>query len=207
MFVEHFSQPYQPLVQGNGRSLTDPLLSLLTQNELTNYLNLVHYFQNSDDRNKRNLGLATFVKHLTMIHNFICRFDNRDNLRGLICGIQFGNASLLINTGRLKLLMSRSKSCMNGCFQKLGYTPTKACEELQGLINKITPGIRNEVMNPRKWCVRRAVHAKCAIFQPNIFTDLAFTTHEDAAASSPSSSEDDPKPGFSLEIMNLLNHH
>ena len=207
-----------PLVSNSQsrQSYVDPLFSFLTSYEQMEYSQLSQFFVNTDDRNKRNLGLATFMKHLNMIHHFVCRNDGKDNLRGLICGIQFGKNSLLINTGRLKALMRRSKSCMNGCFQKLGFESTKPSEDLTTVLHRITPGIQCEVMNPRKWCVRRTTSSKCASFSPNIMLDFCTSynsrlSKESSSSPLASSSEDElpvvHNPLAALDIMNLLNHH
>ena len=194
------------------KNFQDPLLSFLTPLEQMEYSQLSQFFVNTDDRNKRNMGLATFMKHLNLIHNFVCRNDNKDNIRGLICGIQFGKGSLLINTGRLRTLMRRSKSCMNGCFQKLGFETTKPSEDLTTVLHKITPGIQCDVTNPRKWCVRRET-SPTPSFSPNIFLNFCSpydsrVSHDSSSSPLASSSEDEsPNPLIKLDIMNLLNHH
>ena len=208
MFVEHFSVPQNTSVVPIGY---DPLVSMLQPFDQAEYFRLAHFFAFADDRNKRNLGMSTFIKHLNLIHNFICKGDMRDAQRGLICGIQFGNNSLLINTSRLKKLMCRSKSCMNGCFQKLGYMSSKPSQDLSSLLCRITPGIMVEALNPRNWCVRKAGE-KCTLFNPNILLDMAHRSHDDVGNSSGSSNssaseEETQRVRFSFDISDLLNHH
>ena len=209
MFVEHFSFPQSNTIVP---TTTDPLVLLLQPFEQAEYFRLAHFLAYSDDRNKRNLGMQTFLKHLKLIHDFICKGDMRDSQRGLICGIQFGNNSLLINTSRLKKLMCRSKSCMNGCFQKLGYLSAKPSQDLSSLLCRITPGIRIEALNPRNWCVRKAGE-KCTLFNPNISLDMAHRSNDDSGSTSTvssvasSSEEETSHVRFSFDISNLLNHH
>lgn len=182
----------------------DPLIAALPGNDQVAYLQLAHYIATSEDRNKRNLGMQTFVHHLTMIHDFVCRGDAKDNLRGLVCGIQFGNESLLINTSRLKKLMCRSKSCMNGCFQKMGYVPSRPSQELASLLCKITPGIMSDALNPRNWCVRRS-SPQSKLFIPNLRIEISAKITI-PMTDAPSASEDEQTLPSILNISLLLNH-
>ena len=217
MFVDHFGGR-----RGKYGFVCDPLLMSLSASDQEEYYRLSQFFTYSDDRNKRNLGMPTFIKHLNMIHKFICRGDQMDNMRGLICGLQFGKDSLLINTSRLKKLMGRSKSCMNGCFQKLGYVSSKPAQDLSTLLCSLTPGFKCDMINPRNWCVRRASNTT-TIFTPNISLEFALPivahcihNHSSSAnnsceseenVSQSSSEEESPRVGFSFDIMDLLNHH
>lgn len=200
-----YSHAMNLLMNQNCITAYDPLVGALSPNDQAEYIRLAHFIATSEERNKRNLGMQTFIKHLSMIHDFIHKGDSKDNLRGLVCGIQFGHESLLINTSRLKKLMCRSKSCMNGCFQKMGYMPSRPSQELASLLCKITPGIRSEAMNPRNWCVRRA-SVKSQLFIQNVQMEIAAkvtTPMTDA----PSASEDETStiPSI-LNISLLLNH-
>ena len=198
----------------------DPLLMVLNQKDQEEYFRLSQFFTYCDDRNKRNLGMPTFVKHLNMIHKFICRGDQMDNLRGLICGLQFGKDSLLINTSRLKKFMGRSKSCMNGCFQKLGYISSKPSQDLSTLLCSLTPGFKCDLINPRNWCVRRASSTD-TLFTPNVAFEFAqpIAIHcinhsknnscesEENNSQSSSSEDESSRVRFPFDIMDLLNHH
>lgn len=163
-------------------------------------------FALADDRNRRNMGMTTFVKHLSMIHAFICKRDCFDALRGVICGIEFGNNSFLVNTGRLKRLMFRSKSCMNGCFQKLGYNVCRPAQDMASMFAQILPACGTHICTARQWCVRKAVDGVAWSLPPNITIEIAAGT--DSSPSSPLSVEDKgTKSGgsFMYDIQSLLN--
>ena len=64
----------------------EPEFSKLNVSDRTEFFHLLNLFTFSEDRNKRNLGISTFIKHLQLIHNYICKGDMYDSLRGLICG-------------------------------------------------------------------------------------------------------------------------
>lgn len=146
-------------------------LSIADRNEFFRLLNLFAY---SDDRNKRNLGISTFVKHLQLIHDFVCKGDAFDSLRGYICGIEFGNNSFMINTGKLKKMMFRSKSCMNGCFQKIGYTVCKPAQDVASLFAQFLP-TGCSILSSRQWCVRKATEKTSCFFTPNIQINISTT--------------------------------
>jgi hypothetical protein len=162
--VSHSSRPF------NLPACT--LISRLSPPDQADYLRLVHQFNSSEDRNKRNLGMSTFVKHLGMIHSFVCRGDSCDALRGAACGIEFAPNAFLINTRQLKKLMVRSKSCMNGCFQKLGYGVCRPARELQSVFAQILPGCSEQAFTARQWCVRKANDSHSISFTPNVQFDV-----------------------------------
>lgn len=180
-------------------SYPDPILYKLPISNQIEYFHLVNMFAYADDRNKRNLGMTTFIKHLSMIHSFVCRGDSFDALRGMLCGIEFGLNSFLINTGRMKKLMYRSKSCMNGCFQKLGYNVCRPPHDILTLFSQILPGIPSHLLTARQWCVRRASENSQLSFIPNIKVEIATPLNSDPApdtnsSSTPSSPVSPPPP-------------
>lgn len=207
MYLEQFP----PAVQANQldviqpprvnppASYPDPILYKLPVSNQIEYFHLVNMFAYADDRNKRNLGMTTFIKHLSMIHAFVCRGDSFDALRGMLCGIEFGLNSFLINTGRMKKLMYRSKSCMNGCFQKLGYNVCRPPHDILTLFSQILPGIPSHLLTARQWCVRRASENSQLSFIPNIKVEIATPlnadpTPETNSSSTPSSPVSPPPP-------------
>ncbi|EAY14197.1 hypothetical protein TVAG_373300 [Trichomonas vaginalis G3] len=187
---------------------TDPFMMRLSYQDQIEYMRLVQYFQYSDDRNKRNLGLSTFAKHISLIHRFIYRGDSQDTYRGLLCGIEFGIDSLLINTSRLKHLMCRSKSCMNGCFQKLGYAISRPVQDFQTLFSQSGSSFDNAFINPRQWCVRRLQDPTNAM--TNFPAILSIQFAEDNSKHSESetiSLHDRPNSLPAIwEVSSLLNH-
>jgi hypothetical protein len=112
--------------------------------------------------------MSTFVKHLGMIHSFVCRGDSGDALRGAVCGIEFAPNAFLINTRQLKKLMVRSKSCMNGCFQRLGYAVCRPNRELSAIFGQLVPYSGEQVFSARQWCVRKATDSHSISFAPNV---------------------------------------
>jgi hypothetical protein len=155
-------------------------------------------FASLEDRNKRNLRLPTFVKHLGLIHTFVCRGDSFDGLRGLACGIEFGSNSFLINTCLLKKLMTRSKSSMNGCFQKLGYAVCRPSSDISTLFEQILPGWGSHLFIAKQWSVRKAIDSHSVSFTPNVRCEIAFEDDRTIAKT--------PNVAILFDIKNLLNH-
>jgi hypothetical protein len=139
------------IINHKGR---DAFVAQLPFCQQVEYINLLHYFETSEEMNRRNLGLSTFKSHLKHVHKFIRRGDNLDIYRGLVCGIEFGTNFILVNTKRLRVLMNRSKSCVNGCLQKLGYTISRQQQDISGFFSAVLPGINHVFCNSRQWCVR-----------------------------------------------------
>ncbi|KAK8884405.1 hypothetical protein M9Y10_043515 [Tritrichomonas musculus] len=217
MYIEQFPSAMQsnqvdvmpPQRVNPSTGYPDPLLYKLPISNQIEYFHLVNMFAYADDRNKRNLGMTTFIKHLSMIHAFVCRGDSYDALRGMLCGIEFGLNSFLINTGKMKKLMYRSKSCMNGCFQKLGYNVCRPPHDILTLFSQILPGIPSHLLTARQWCVRRASENSQLSFIPNIKVEIATPlnadpTPETNSSSTPSSPVSPPPPPVSQPT--LLSH-
>ena len=95
----------------------DHLISRLLTEDQNEYLALHKFFKASEDKNKRNHGMDTFVAHIVKVHQFIHKKNGYDMFRGFVCGIEFGKGFIIVNTKRLKRLMCRSKSCVNGCYK------------------------------------------------------------------------------------------
>lgn len=178
----------------NSTASTEPFLYLLPAADQHAYIYLSNFFAVAEDRNKRNLGLPTFIKHLTMIHEFINQKDMYDGVRGMLCGIHFGQNSFLVNTSKLKKFMNRSKSCINGCFQKIGYNMVRPSKEMPALLTEITTiGATIHTMSSRQWCVRQAEGKPPVSFEPTTKVRLA------------QNKETKKKPMFYVDLESLLN--
>jgi hypothetical protein len=132
-----------------------------------------------------------------MIHSFVCRGDSSDALRGVICGIEFGERTFIINTRQLKKIMSRSKSCMNGCFQRLGYSVCRTCD-LGKVFQQTLPGAEVRFQG-REWCVRRAEESAAVVLSPNLTIEIPVGETEQEAQ------PDEPLRANPLDISSLLN--
>jgi hypothetical protein len=148
------------------------------------------------------MGTSVFIKHLGMIHSFVCRGDSFDALRGFLCGIEFGHNSFLINTQRLKKVMFRSKSFINGCFQRIGYAVARPARDIPALFAQILIGSQSRDFASRQWCVRRAIGPQSPPFTPNVFGELA----ADGDVLDREIAQQGMTLPFVFDIRNLLNH-
>lgn len=133
----------------------DVFVSRLPLQDQIEYLQLAKYFETSEERNRRYMGLSTFKAHLEKVYAFIHKGDALDIYRGFVSGIEFGHNFMLVNTKRLKMLMCRSKSCVNGCLQKLGYLICRQQQDISGFFSAVLPGISSVFCNSRQWCIRK----------------------------------------------------
>ena len=133
---------------------TDPLVTALPFQDQCEFLRLTAYFKFASDRNKRNMALSTFQKHIQLIRSFVCRGDYLDFDRGLACGVEFGSNYMLVNTKRLKKFMGRSKSCLNGCFHKCGYAVARISSDDNQIIAEFSRRFGRPLPQPRQWCIR-----------------------------------------------------
>lgn len=158
MFVPQIGslqQVHMEFSQLGGDQLSqDPVVLQLSFPDQCEFLRLSAFFKYASDRNKRNLALATFSKHLQLIKNFVNRGDYGDFERGVACGIQFGSNYMLVNTKRLKIFMGRSKSCINGCFHKLGYGVYRISSDDNPILADFTARSGRQLPQPRQWCIR-----------------------------------------------------
>lgn len=146
----------------------DAFVAHLPAAEQAEYLEMLQYFETSEEMNRRNLGLSTFKSHLERVYKFIHKGDRLDIYRGFVCGIEFGANFILVNTKRLRVLMNRSKSCVNGCLQKLGYTISRQQQDISGFFGAVLPGINQVFCNSRQWCIRIPNSKSDHIFEANL---------------------------------------
>lgn len=152
----------------------DPLIGRMLVDDQNEYLQLYKCFQESEDKNKRNHGMDNFITHLLKVHQFINKKNGYDIFRGFVCGVEFGKGFIIVNTKRLKRLMSRSKSCVNGCIQKLGFEIVRNQKEVSKFFTSVLPGVEPQLCNSRQWCVRRRTKESpiCFVsFLPSSITD------------------------------------
>jgi len=151
----------------------DIFICKLSISDQTEYLQLYQYFTGCEDRNKRNMGLTTFIHHIKRVHGFVNKNDELDLFRGFACGIIFGKGFVLLNTKRLKGFLTRSKSCVNACFQKLGYSIHRQQQDLAGFLSAAFPFINPAFINVRQWCVRKRSDDAMINFHPIVTEDFA----------------------------------
>ena len=187
----------------NKPAETDVFVSHLPLCEQSEYINLQKTFLTSEDRNKRFLGLATFKSDLECVYHFVRKGDSLDIFRGFVCGIIFGPDFLLVNTKRLKTIMNRSKSCVNGCLQRLGYSINRQQQDIPGFFSIILPGVNSIFCNSRQWCVRAASNKVLCHFDPIVPLEVSasFGLSQQREKAHSNSPKHPPKPVPSIETI------
>ena len=146
---------------------------LLSPEERPQYNALIDSISNDVQRARRHCGISEFVKHITLVHRFVKQGNHNDSLRGIVCGIEFGRGFILVNTDRLKKVLYRSKSCMNGCFQRLGYDVMRPSHDLVCLFTRLLPNVNPEFFAIRQWCVRLVTDQCTLCFLSNMPESIA----------------------------------
>lgn len=197
------------------------ILKLLTVEERGQYQNLIDDISTDVQRTRRHSGLTEFVKHITLVHKFVAKGKTSDALKGIICGVEFGRGFVLVNTDRLKKVLYRSKSCMNSCFQRLGYDVMRPSHDIVCLFTRLLPNVNPEYFAIRQWCVR-LVSDQCTIcFVSHLPDSIAssFESHRIPVQRTQNEPETKPEPkpivavarkenyDFMLDIRSLLNNH
>jgi hypothetical protein len=160
--------------RSNGLVDVNPeILRLLQPEERTQYQILVESIAGDVQDGRKHCGLPEFVKHMTMVHAFIARGQADDALRGIVCGVQFGRGFILVNTERLRKVLVRSKSCMNGCFQRLGYDVMRPSQDIESLFTRLLPHVNPEFFALRQWCVRLVCDESLICFVSSLPDDIA----------------------------------
>lgn len=139
---------------GLNNNINIDTVKLLPIEEMSQYKVLIDTISSDVLRARRHSGLSEFIKHITLVHKFVRQGNSNDSLRGIVCGVEFGRGFILVNTDRLKKILYRSKSCMNGCFQRLGYDVMRPSHDLACLFTRLLPSVNPEFFAIRQWCVR-----------------------------------------------------
>ena len=155
------------------------MLHLLPLEERSQYQHLIDSISQDVQGTRRHSGLTEFVKHISLVHRFIARGNSNDSLRGIVCGVEFGRGFILVNTDRLKKVLFRSKSCMNGYFQRLGYDVMRPSHDIVCLFTRLLPNVNPEFFAIRQWCVRLVGEQSSVCFLSNLPDSIAstFETH------------------------------
>jgi hypothetical protein len=149
-------------------SSSPELLKLLPIDERGQYQSMVDSIATDVERTHKHSGITKFVKHISQVHHFIRRGNMNDPLRGIVCGVEFGRGFVLVNTDRLKKVLYRSKSSMNGGWQRLGYDVMRPSHDIVCLFTALMPNVNPELFAIRQWCVRLVRDGNTLMFASNL---------------------------------------
>jgi hypothetical protein len=152
------------VTQGFAALDSCPFLWKLCEADRFLYVCLKSTVSSNAAKSPRNLRLNTFSENLEAIKTFVCRNDKDDCLRGLICGIYWLPDGLAINIHRLRHLVPKCKSSINGSLQRLGFTVNLGRSECAQAITSLFPLLK-ENAELRKWTIRK--RAGCQRTGPN----------------------------------------
>jgi hypothetical protein len=127
---------------------------LLSDDDKLAYVRLRRYFSTGPSKHVRNSRIDTFEGMIESIRSFAERGDETDWCRFLVCGVCWMENAIAINTRQLRVLVSKCKSSINGCFQQMGYTTSMShCESWKVLFRRI-PLLKDSFAELRQWTIR-----------------------------------------------------
>jgi hypothetical protein len=158
----------------NAALFIEFLRQRLTADDRTAYFALCSKFLRFEQTHNHS-GPEEFYEQIAAVHDFICRSDYDSSLRAMICGIFFGGRFVLVNTLRLKDLLRRSKSGMNGCFQRLGYDVMRPSNEIVQLFDKLLPDVDQRAFQIKQWCLRIETRTSKVTWSLHIPAEIVMT--------------------------------
>lgn len=135
---------------------------LLCDDDRRAYLALQSRFRDSETRSRKGERLDVFMEGLQSIRAFIERDGEGSCLRALVCGVMFlgEQDELAVNVQKLRVLMGKCKSSLNGSLQRLGYSADPPNPEAQGQLTSHMPFGVGQTAELKKWSVRRKTELK-----------------------------------------------
>jgi len=132
-----------------------PIAWQLSDTDMFLYVCLKSSVASSSAKCPRNLRLNTFSEALDAIKSFVCRSDKDDPIRGMVCGIYWLPDGLAVNIHRLRQLVPKCKSSINGSLQKLGFTVNLGRSDCAQAVTSLFPFLKDNNPELRKWTIRK----------------------------------------------------
>jgi hypothetical protein len=130
------------------------LWALLSKGDKLQYLTLKSTIDSNSHNPARNHRVGLFQRVLKTVHQFAVRGDASDWKRCMVCGVFWLPPALAVNTSRLRLLVPRCKSSINGCIRLMGYTETLSHTESARVLNYAWPSSIDFSDELKQWTVR-----------------------------------------------------
>ena len=104
---------------------------------------------------------------IQIIKKFCIRKDPDDWKRELVCGICWMEGFIGINIRRLKLLISRCKSSINGSLQRAGLSIFMGRSESSNMLSRKFPFLAKDNNELRQWTLRKHIEENETFFIAN----------------------------------------
>jgi hypothetical protein len=132
-----------------------PFFELLTPADQEGYEYLRSQVSSDGYRHHRHHRLDAFSTALSSIRSYCEKGDADDSLRSLVCGVCHLSDSIAVNVRRLRFLVEKCKSSINGSFQRMGYLPFVGKTASLDVLSDRIPQIRGNYTELREWSFRR----------------------------------------------------
>lgn len=108
-------------------------------------------------RNMRNRRVEQFSEVLASICMFCIRGDGDDWKRCLVCGVCLIPNGIAFNIKRLKLIVEKCKSSVNGSLQRLGLVAMQNHTDATTILLQTIPFLKQNANELREWTVRQYI--------------------------------------------------
>lgn len=134
--------------------MSDPLLGLLSEDDLLQFRRLQSDIQASGPRYPRFGRLSGFKYQLSAIRDFVCLRKEDAEKRGLVCGLFFFDNGVCVNVAQVARLIGKAKTSVNSSIAKTGYCVLSSKPNEQRCLLELMPSLRTLVAESRRWTIR-----------------------------------------------------
>jgi hypothetical protein len=133
------------------------MLGLLELEDQWRLLELHKTLSAPETRFNRNRQVVTLQEQLRAIHSFCVRIDQDDWKRMVACGVGILDPfTIALNPMRLGHLIGKSKSSINGSFQKMRYSAAIMTNADTSRLQILFPCLKQWPDEFRHWTIRKA---------------------------------------------------
>ncbi|OHT11156.1 hypothetical protein TRFO_01053 [Tritrichomonas foetus] len=147
-------------MMSSGNVERPPHWDLLSEDDKEVYIGISKVLSAPTNRNKRNRRIDDFKEIVDALEIFIEKDEEEAWKRRLVCGICLLDNGIAVNIARLRKIIFKCKSSINGSLKGLGYgsviSRTSSCTEL---FEKI-PFLKSNTAELRQWTVRMRTHTQ-----------------------------------------------
>jgi hypothetical protein len=134
--------------------MESPYWTLLSADDAEEYCRLHSQFHDDGGRTRKGDRLEHFSDQLFKIRRYVESPNEGDWKRSLVCGVFFLPHGIALNIHRLRALMGKCKSSINGSLQQLGSTSLPQPHGIAPELLARIPCQHHDPTELRKWTVR-----------------------------------------------------
>ena len=138
-------------------TLFNTIFNNLSPQDKNTYFSLKKAFAQPIAKNRRSKSTDAFCEIINSLKLFVLQGQNSDSNRAFVCGICFFDDVIAVNTRYLRILISKSKSSINGLFQSMSYGTLPFSTDYQTQLIKFFPFLKENYGELRQWTFRQKI--------------------------------------------------